>query len=223
VSTAAVQVLDPQADLAGFGIDLRLWLVDLDAYVAEVVPGELDHEELQRAARFARAADRCNYLASHAALRRLLGTHGRWVQGRHGKPALTAPPPHFNLSRRDGVALIGMSMTHELGVDVETLHPVHDAQALADLHFTSRERADVASLRGVARERAFLLGWTRKEACLKATGCGLSLPPSTFECGVHAVPARVPVVEPQRERTLLVQSPDCGDAQIVVSWAVVLE
>jgi 4'-phosphopantetheinyl transferase len=178
--------------------------------------------QLQRAARFVRATDRRRYLASHAALRRLLGAHDRWAQGRYGKPALAAPPPHFNLSRRDGVALIGISTTHELGVDIETLRAVDDAQALAELHFTPSEREGVASQGGTAKERAFLLGWTRKEACLKATGCGLSLPPSSFECGVQAVPARVCVATPQRRWDLLVHSPDCGNAGVVASWALVI-
>jgi 4'-phosphopantetheinyl transferase len=218
-----VLALDPQADLAVFGIDLRLWLVDLDADAAESAQGDVDAEELLRAARFARACDRQRYLASHAALHRLLGTRQRWVHGHHGKPALVAPPPHFNLSRRDGMALVGISMTHEVGVDIETLRPMGDAQALADLHFTSREREAVASRSSMLRERAFLLGWTRKEACLKATGCGLSLPPSSFECGVDAVPARVCVRTPHRRWSLMVHSPHCSAAGVVASWAVVLE
>ena len=69
---------------------------------------------------------------------------------------------------------------------------------------------------------AFLRCWTRKEACMKATGCGLSLAPSTFECGVHAAPERVRVSALAREWTLLVHSPEVSSRDIVVSWAVVL-
>jgi len=37
-----------------------------------------------------------------------------------------------------------------------------------------------------ARSRAFLVGWTRKEACLKAVGAGLLLDTRTFEAGLAA-------------------------------------
>ena len=212
--------LDPGGDVAALGIDLRLWLVDLDAAPAEDTPPQA---ERQRAARFVRDGDAKRYLASHAALRRLLGTPEVWVRGANGKPAFASPPPHFNLSRRDSVALIGVSATHEVGVDVEPLQPMADADELAQLHFTPREREGVARERGAARDRAFLRGWTRKEACLKATGRGLSLAPSSFECGVHAAPEHVQVVTPQRAWTLLVHSPDVVGSDIVVSWAVVLK
>jgi 4'-phosphopantetheinyl transferase len=214
-----MQGLDAGGDLAAQGIDLRLWRVDLDAASFDEVPHDA---ERQRAARFVRQGDGRRYLASHAALRRLLGTRDAWVAGPHGKPALASPPPHFNMSRRDGVALIGISATHEIGVDVEPLRAMADANELAQLHFTPRERDGVARERGTARDRAFLRCWTRKEACLKATGCGLSLAPSTFECGVNPAPERVRLLASQREWTLLVHSPEVSSRDIVVSWAVVL-
>jgi 4'-phosphopantetheinyl transferase len=214
-----MQRLEAGGDLAAQGIDLRLWRVDLDTASFDDVPHEL---ERQRAARFVRPGDGRRYLASHAALRHLLGTRQAWVAGVNGKPALASPPPHFNMSRRDGVALIGISATHDIGVDVEPLQAMADADELARLHFTPREREAVAAQSGSARDRAFLRCWTRKEACLKATGCGLSLPPSSFECGARAKPERVRVRAPQREWTLLVDSPDVASPDIVFSWAVVL-
>ncbi len=219
MSALAGRALDPQGDLAALGVDLRLWLADLDAVPCNDAPG---HAELQRAARFVRAGDGRRYLASHAALRRLLGLRDGWRAAANGKPALASPPPHFNLSRRGGVALIGISATHEVGVDVELLQTMADATELAQLHFTPRERDGVARESGAARDRAFLRCWTRKEACMKATGSGLSLAPSTFECGVQAVPVRVQVRTAQREWTLLVHSPEVQRSDIVVSWAVVL-
>ena len=83
--------LDPGGDLAAQGIDLRLWLVDLDAAHFDDVPSAA---EQQRAARFVRPDDGRRYLAAHAALRHLLGTGAAWVAGEFGKPALASPPPH---------------------------------------------------------------------------------------------------------------------------------
>lgn len=214
-----MEQLDPGGDLAAQGIDLRLWRIDLDAAPFDDL---LDASERQRADRFVRPGDGRRYLASHVALRRLLGHREAWVTGTHGKPALPSPPPYFNMSRRDGVALIGVSATHEIGVDVEPLQVMADAHDLAQLHFTPRERHDVARDNGAARDRAFLRCWTRKEACMKATGCGLSLAPSTFECGAHAESARVRVSALARDWTLLVHSPYVAEGDVVVSWAVVL-
>jgi 4'-phosphopantetheinyl transferase len=214
-----MQPIDPGGGPAAQGIDLRLWRVDLDTASFDGTPPA---PERQRAARFVRQADGRRYLASHAALRSVLGTGEPWVAGAHGKPALASPPPHFNLSRREGVALVGMSATHEVGVDVEPLRAMADADELAQLHFTPRERHDVARASGGARDQVFLRCWTRKEACMKATGCGLSLAPSSFECGAHAEAERVRVQTAQREWTLLVFSPEVAGNDIVVSWAVVL-
>lgn len=215
-----MRVLDPGGDLAAQGIDLRLWWVDLDAVPADDTPAQA---ELLRAARFARQDDGRRYLASHAALRHVLGTREAWVAGDNGKPALASPPPHFNISRRGGVALIGVSTTHEIGVDVEPLQAMADADELAQLHFTPHERDGVAREQGTARDLAFLRCWTRKEACMKATGRGLSLAPSTFECGAQAATRRVQVSLAQRSWTLLVHSPEVAGSDIVVSWAVVLK
>ena len=56
---------------------------------------------------------------------------------------------------------------------------------------------------------------------MKATGLGLSLAPSSFDCGAQAEPARVRVQTRQRAWSLLVNTPALV-APVVVSWAVVL-
>lgn len=211
----ALRLIAPGAERAAAGIDLQLWWADLDA----LAPGShaaLPDAVQQRAARFVRERDRRRYLASHAALREVLpGERAAWRLGAHGKPALAVPPPHFNLSRRDGAAALALSQTHELGVDVETLRPIDDARELAALHFTPHER------KAVTDAASFLRVWTRKEACMKATGLGLALAPSSFECGAQAEPRTVVVTTARRVWTLLVHTPPV-DAPLVVSWAAVL-
>jgi 4'-phosphopantetheinyl transferase len=206
-------------DLAALGVDLRLWCVDLEAPADE--NEALPTPVRERALRFVREADRRRYLASQRALRRVLGTAAPWTVGARGKPALESGRPHFNLGRRDRWAAIGLSDTHELGVDVETLRPIEDAAELAAMHFSARERAAVSQAAGPARDLAFLRVWTRKEACMKATGLGLSLAPSSFECGARAKPARVRIDRPEGAWSLLVHTP-LVQLPIVLSWAVVL-
>lgn len=213
--TRAIKI-DPGVDAVPFGLDLALWLIDLD--VQSAAAESLPEAVPLRASRFVRDTERRRYLASHAALRHALRAAGPFTTGDHGKPALASPPPHFNLSRRDGWAAIAVSATHEVGVDIETLRPIDDAPQLAALHFTPQEQA---ALQAGDADHAFLRVWTRKEACMKATGLGLSLAPSSFECGAQAMARRVRVQTPQGLRTLLLHTPPL-DAPVVVSWAVVL-
>lgn len=170
----------------------RLWLVDLDAGSESDGWELLDPDERARAARFVFEHDRKRYVAAHSALRRLLARYTgralsdvRYTLGEFGKPSLTgAPGCTFNLSHSENVGLIGIADEGEIGVDVEVLRPVLDATALSMDNFTPAEQASLFSASASDRDLVFFWGWTRKEACLKATGSGLSVAPKTFEVGL---------------------------------------
>lgn len=182
---------------------VALWLVDLARPAPTQELACLSTEEQVRAARFRAVRDRDRYLRTHAAMRQLLARHtGRvahelvYVTGRFGKPSLVgAPACHFNLSHSEDMAVIAISDAAEIGVDVEVLREVPDASALAEQHFTPAERAEYALVPAGQSHRAFLRVWTRKEACLKAAGLGLSLAPSSFEAGLS--PGQRQVVLPR--------------------------
>ena len=64
--------------------------------------------------------------------------------------------------------------------------------AIAGCFFSARERALLARLDGAKRARAFFRAWTRKEAWLKATGCGLPFGPEHVDVTLAAgEPARL--------------------------------
>ena len=83
------------------------------------------------------------------------------------------------------MAWIATSQGGDIGVDVEALRVVDDALALAERNFSAAECAALASAPPVHRDLAFLQIWTRKEACLKAIGSGLSIAPETFDVGLR--------------------------------------
>lgn len=169
-----------------------LWVVDLDRYAKCASLEGLQADELERAAAFRFDRDRSRYLAGRHALRRLLAasleTEPSAVHlsaGRFGKPLVTggAGGIHFNVSHSGHVALIALSPRAPVGVDVELLEPVVDADTLTESHFTADERRTFANTPVAARDRVFLQGWTRKEACLKAVGVGLTVDPRDVHAG----------------------------------------
>ena len=170
----------------------QLWRVDLDVVPGPEAAACLSNEECERAHRFVFARDRHRYVAAHSALRSTLSAHTGiagafldFTHGAFGKPTLIEPAGvRFNLSHSQSVGLIAISTDAEVGVDVELLRHMPDAEALADIHFTETERCALEELRPDERDRAFLRCWTRKEACLKATGMGLSADTRSFEVGL---------------------------------------
>jgi len=203
--------LDAQAPAWCCGV--ALWLVGLHQAPSRAAMAVLSDEERQRAARFHHEADRRRYLAAHVALRERLGQYlGRaprslaFHTGSHGKPLLAHGVHPFNLSHSGDLALIGVSDDCEVGVDIEIWREVGDAAQLAQSVFGPQERAALSGLVGDERNLAFLRGWTRKEACLKALGTGLSLSPQGFEAGLGPDACELVLPAATGQETVWVQS-----------------
>jgi 4'-phosphopantetheinyl transferase len=104
--------------------------------------------------------------------------------GQHGKPALSSrfgSELRFNISHAGGLALFGMTRGAELGVDLEAIRPLPDAEQLAERFFSVREVAGLRALPPARRSESFFNCWTRKEAYVKALGSGLAHPLDRFE------------------------------------------
>ncbi|MER8100653.1 4'-phosphopantetheinyl transferase superfamily protein [Kitasatospora sp. NPDC094016] len=116
-------------------------------------------------------------MLAHAATRIVLGERLgrdpaglRFSRGPWGKPAVEdAPGLHFNLSHSGEIALLALA-SRPVGVDVELARAELDTARLAGRFFPPDERELVA------REGpdAFTRLWTRKEACVKASGARLT-------------------------------------------------
>jgi 4'-phosphopantetheinyl transferase len=81
-----------------------------------------------------------------------------------GKPHL-AGGPHFNISHAEDLALLALSTAGPVGIDVESLDREMDFESVSRRYFPELVAAYPA---------AFFEAWTRREACLKAIGVGLS-------------------------------------------------
>jgi len=143
--------------------------------------------EQRRAARFHFERDRRRFVVARARLRELLGERLgtrpqalELVPGSNGKPALAprlaASGWRFNMSHCDELALYAFSRGREVGIDVEAIGPIAEADAIAERFFSPGERRVFHSLKKQERARGFLRIWTRKEALAKGLGAGLSVP-----------------------------------------------
>jgi 4'-phosphopantetheinyl transferase len=200
---------------------VALWLVDLDA--RDFAEPALSAEEEARAAHFAFERDRARYFATHRALRRLLATQAgldprrmRFFTGPYGKPALDgAPRCRFSIADCDDVALIGIVHGDEdVGVDVERVRPVPDRFDLAASLFTPVEQAELKDVPPPRRDVAFLRGWTRKEACMKAIGSGLAMEARQVETGLAPLERRLTIEAPHGRFEVEVHSLELGDALV---------
>lgn len=169
--------------------------MDLSIAPSDAAVARLSAMETARAARFAFAADRTRYLAAHVALRALLKRHCGaparreiFVRDDFGKWRLAGPSPwHFTLSYAGQLAVIGIGRDRPIGIDIEVDRAIDDATGLAQLCFDARERAALDRAGPTDCNAAFLRGWTRKEACLKAIGTGLGARPADFHSGLTGI------------------------------------
>lgn len=168
-------------------------------------------QEHARAARFGREELRRRYVIGRATLRWTLGRTLEMapeevpiVRGERGRPGLGVDAGlDFNISHTEGVALIGMTRSGRIGVDVERMERGVNADGLSRKFLTRAEQATLADLDEDARRRRFLRYWTCKEAMSKATGDGLSAPFRRLEVAIGEaieLAAGPPPYEPSRWR-----------------------
>ncbi|GAB3386918.1 4'-phosphopantetheinyl transferase family protein [Azotobacter armeniacus] len=163
--------------------DVDVWRLDLElaAPVADADWIVLDQEEGVRALRFHRHEDRVRFVATRAALRRLLAARLQCTPqalhfgaNPHGKPRLVGEPGgevamDFNVSHAGGFALIALSRRGAVGVDIERCNPDFDTVSLEPQVLSPLEHQ-----MGANRRPGFFERWVVKEAVLKALGLGVA-------------------------------------------------
>ena len=195
----------PKAVTSFAGGMVEVISVGLDAERA--APGELaqclsDAERL-RASRFVFDRDRRRFIAGRARLRHLLASRlgvqpdaVELVYGPHGKPGLSRrfadADLRFNVSHSEDVAVYAFSRGCEIGVDVEVVRALSDADDIAARFFSRRECEAYLALGPRDKPVGFFNCWTRKEAFIKAIGDGLYHPLDCFDVSLApSEPARI--------------------------------
>jgi 4'-phosphopantetheinyl transferase len=145
--------------------------------ILQRIKGRLTAPELEGARRLISERHRILYAVSHAFTRSVLACYlGReetsieMVHGEHGRPELRDRSLRFNLSHTEGIAVVAVTRSDDIGVDVERIDHLRRVAGLTHRVFTP---AELQTWDG--EPETFFSRWTLKEAYAKARGLGLSL------------------------------------------------
>lgn len=182
-------------------VDLRVWRAGLDVPLDRLVRLErtLAPDERERISRMRAELDRRRATASRGVLRQILaGCVGesaaelRFTYSPAGKPELSGAadgePVHFNTAHSGDLLLVAVGRVPSLGIDVERVRPIVRWERVARRAFSVAERREIEALPREDQNEAFMICWTRKEACVKAIGEGVWSAFDRFE--VSVTPAR---------------------------------
>ena len=146
----------------------------------------LSADERVRAERFYFEHDRKRFIIGRGLLRTILSRYLdieplrlQFCYQSHGKPVLAdfgAGKLHFNLSHSQGLVLYAVTGEQGIGIDIEYVRPLPEADQIVKRFFSARESAVFKALPTAQKPQAFFNCWTRKEAYLKAIGDGLACP-----------------------------------------------
>src|SRR3569832_271467 len=181
---------------------VHVWRIALNQAddVVERFRRTMETGELERAGRFHFDKHRRHFIVARGFLRsvvaRYLGSQPealRFEYGAYGKPALGSEHTlRFNLSHSNEVALLGVSVDAEIGVDVEHIRADFASEDIARRYFSRAEVEVFNALPPEERVAAFFRCWTRKEAYIKAIGKGFSQSLSAFD--VTLAPGTAPAL-----------------------------
>lgn len=201
----------PPTDLTVSSNDVHVWRATLDLPASRVqhLAQILSDDERIRAERFYFEQDRSRFIVGRGLLRTILSRYIgiaasqlQFCYGSHGKPDLTESSGNwlrFNLSHSQGLVLYAVTRDRNIGIDVEQIRPMAEAEQIAKSFFSVEENAIFSSLPLHQKQAAFFSCWTRKEAFVKALGDGLALPLNQFDVSLSPdEPARLLAIKGDR-------------------------
>jgi 4'-phosphopantetheinyl transferase len=184
--------------------EVHAWYSDLDRSNAAVASyfALLSSDERERARRFRSEHHRRRFVVARGVLRELAARYTgidapaiAFGYSPLGKPSLLNAPFQISASRSGAFGAYAFARV-PVGIDIEVLRPLPDAEAITLQHFSLDERCAWYNCAPEHRLETFFRYWTRKEAYVKALGKGLSLPLASFS--VYSEATRV-VVYPSGE------------------------
>lgn len=145
-------------------------------------------EERERADQFRFEIHRERWTICRSVVRSLLGLYLPDSEqaleikyGDNGKPYLEYfPDLHFNISHSKNMALLAVTRSGPLGIDIESVDRNIDHLVLSKRFFAPVEQQILKEVGEEERNDTFFKIWSRKEAYIKCSGQGLRIPLSSF-------------------------------------------
>jgi 4'-phosphopantetheinyl transferase len=171
----------------------------------------LSESEKKRSNAFVTAQLKSRYTISQSILRLLLSEYTQqkpedilYSHGSHRKPYLATNPLElqFNLSHSNDMALIGVSMIDEVGVDIEKLNPKTIEKGLEKSVMCKEELEAYNHIPYSSRTEAFFSNWTHKESLLKLIGIGLYKEMNELNVPLKPLPLTTPVLYENSQKYL---------------------
>ncbi len=199
-----IAIRSPPTVLTLTADDVHVWHVDptsvSDPGLIRRHDALMSPDERARHARFVFPRDQHIYLVARALVRTTLSKYAdvepqawMFLNGAYGRPEIAwppgGPPLRFSLSHTAGLVALAVTLHADVGIDVEGINARAPGLDIARQYFAPAEAAALEALPAEQQGRAFLEYWTLKEAYIKATGLGLSMPLKSFAFELADPPA----------------------------------
>ena len=176
-------IYPPEKQLKISANNVHIWSVNLKLLPSQIeeLSTILSSDEIERANRFYFERDKNRFIIARGTLRKILSRYLniepkklQLTYSARGKPYLENTSILFNLSHSQDLALYAITKVNLIGIDLEYIRPMNDAESLAKRFFSSQEYNFISQLPPQKQQETFFKLWTCKEAYLKATGDGLT-------------------------------------------------
>jgi len=154
----------------------------------------LNAKEKVKQQRYKFAKDRHDALITRAFIRDLLSYYAdvapqdwQFDKGEKDKPeVINAPLPlRFNISHTKNLIVCAVTLTDDIGCDVENTSRSNDVLAIAERYFSKEETTELFALPEEQQRNRFFDYWTLKESYIKAWGLGLAIPLADFSFSIN--------------------------------------
>lgn len=164
---------------------IHVYLIQFDLFNSEKCIQYLLDDERVRADKLKIEEKKNQFVITRSVLRLLLssviGKENQeigFIYGEHGKPSIKesidGKPIEFNISHSGNYALIAITLSNKVGVDIEEVNIDTDHQSLSKRFFSESEKNELIRLGNELQLDAFYRIWARKESFIKATGKGVA-------------------------------------------------
>lgn len=183
--------------------EVHVWTTDLEISQDQEAAflNTLSRDEVIRANRFLSPIHKRRFIAARGTLRYILSQYLEikpqelsFVYGEHNKPAIPNTDLQFNLAHSQDIAIYGLTLDHEVGIDIEKIQHSYNP-AIAERYFSAKENKELEQIPEEEKKEAFYRLWSRKEAIIKALGKGFSQSLATFDVSLKPISEIIQIEE----------------------------